>query len=329
MEINDHGIRIDAEFRGLISFLTAAELEELESSLKAEGCRDPLILWNFILLDGHNRYEICNRLHIPFTTRSIECADRESAKEWILTNQLARRNLTLYQRSKLVLQREDIVKARAKEKQLSGLKRGNEMPVTKNYSESVDRNTRTADSRLGQMAGTSLQTIGRVREIEKHASPEENDLLAKGEISINKVFKRIQLRKQADGADSKQQKKPRAVRIKQIADLARTGHRASQIAEKLGMAIESIRIIAKEERITLPDAIIGRTRNPDVNIIISETVMAAMSLTAGLNLVDSRLDRLDGSRVDEWINSLRQSIAILNSLVNKIAKRRIDERQNG
>ena len=38
-------LTLDQEFRALIQPLTAEELAQLEASLLAEGCRDPLVVW--------------------------------------------------------------------------------------------------------------------------------------------------------------------------------------------------------------------------------------------------------------------------------------------
>src|SRR5690606_34536156 len=51
---------IDNEFRNLISPQTKEEFEQLENNIIAEGgIHDPIITWNNIIIDGHNRYDIC------------------------------------------------------------------------------------------------------------------------------------------------------------------------------------------------------------------------------------------------------------------------------
>lgn len=46
-----------------------------------------------ILLDGHNRYEICTRLRLPFDVCELCFDAREGAADWMDRNQLGRRNL--------------------------------------------------------------------------------------------------------------------------------------------------------------------------------------------------------------------------------------------
>jgi hypothetical protein len=61
-------ITVSEELRAYIDPLTPHEHEALERSLLAEGCRDALVLWGDVLVDGHNRYGICSRLGIAFNT---------------------------------------------------------------------------------------------------------------------------------------------------------------------------------------------------------------------------------------------------------------------
>src|ERR1035437_9101563 len=86
--------KVDEEFSALIAPLSAEEYQQLEANLTSEGCRDSLVLWRGLLLDGHNRLAICNRHGIPYDTTEIELPDRESAKLWIEENQIGRRNLS-------------------------------------------------------------------------------------------------------------------------------------------------------------------------------------------------------------------------------------------
>jgi hypothetical protein len=97
----DVRITIDDEFASLIPPLAADERKELEASLVEHGgARDPLIVWDRgdavppILLDGHNRVEICWRLGLPYTVKGIRFESKEQALAWMRRNQLGRRNLS-------------------------------------------------------------------------------------------------------------------------------------------------------------------------------------------------------------------------------------------
>jgi len=91
-------LTIDREIAALIPSLSPEELAQLERSIVAEGCREPLSVWDDgqqrILLDGHNRYSICSRHEVAYEIRLIQLADRDAAIRWVAENQLGRRNLT-------------------------------------------------------------------------------------------------------------------------------------------------------------------------------------------------------------------------------------------
>lgn len=93
----DKLLTIDPEFRDLCRALTPEERSLLEASIEADGCRDDIVTWanhDDTILDGHNRYEICTQLDIKFKTTAINLPDRHACIEWIIANQLGKRNLT-------------------------------------------------------------------------------------------------------------------------------------------------------------------------------------------------------------------------------------------
>ena len=87
-------LTVDCEFRDLIRPLLKDEYRHLEAALLADGCREPITVWKGIIVDGHNRYEICRRLGIPFEVRERHFDNREEAIIWICANQLGRRNIS-------------------------------------------------------------------------------------------------------------------------------------------------------------------------------------------------------------------------------------------
>lgn len=89
-------VRIDEDFRKMLPQLAAEELAELEASILSEGIREPLVVWREtgILIDGHNRLKIAEKHDLPYQTQELAFADREAVRDWIINNQLGRRNLT-------------------------------------------------------------------------------------------------------------------------------------------------------------------------------------------------------------------------------------------
>ena len=89
-------LTIDPEFEGKIPPLREEELEQLEENILADGVViNPLIVWDGVIVDGHNRYRILQKHpEIQFTTYEKKFTDRYAAIAWICKNQLGRRNLT-------------------------------------------------------------------------------------------------------------------------------------------------------------------------------------------------------------------------------------------
>lgn len=85
-------LKIDPEFKNLIPPLTYEERELLEKNIVKEGCRDPIVVWDNTIIDGHNRYDICTSHNIEFKIAEIELFDRNEVTNWIIDNQLGKRN---------------------------------------------------------------------------------------------------------------------------------------------------------------------------------------------------------------------------------------------
>jgi hypothetical protein len=94
---------IDEELRSLLPPLSQEEYEQLEQNILEFGCQESLIVWSVpggdevILLDGHNRFTICSEHNISYVTESISLVDRAAAIDWMIANQLGRRNLSAEQ----------------------------------------------------------------------------------------------------------------------------------------------------------------------------------------------------------------------------------------
>ena len=97
-------LRIDPEFESRIPPLTDDEFKQLEENILADGVIiNPIIVWDGVIIDGHNRFRIVEKHpHITFTTCEREFDDRHDALAWICKNQLGRRNLTFQQKKYLI-----------------------------------------------------------------------------------------------------------------------------------------------------------------------------------------------------------------------------------
>lgn len=307
---------IDPEFRALIPPLTREEFAQLEANLLADGCRDSLIAWNGVLLDGHNRLEICEAHNLPYRVSEQRCQDRDDVKAWIIRNQLGRRNLRPFQRCELALKLEPLIRAKAKAQQVR--KAGDS--VLPKSAEQKPINTR---EELARASGLGHGTISQARAIVDKAPEAVKEQLRRGETTINRASREI--RKKDRGGTTPQHtakldKSPAAAqeRRRQIRELADSGHNVPQIAKAIGLTEGTCRSIISAEKIPVPAATMGKPHHHNANRIVSTMVMDAENLTADVNLID--FSALDRSRLPEWIATLLTARASLSQFIRRLTK---------
>jgi transcriptional regulator with XRE-family HTH domain len=200
-------IIVDAEFSSLIPPLSDEERQQLEENIVEHGgARDPLVVWaskgTLTLLDGHNRYEICTRLDLPFEIDEVRFGDRSHAEEWIIRNQFGRRNLAAYVRTQLALRLKETIAARAKSNQKQSEGRG---------KKGSEKSPNLIDTReeVAKAAGVSSNTVSKVEKIDaaEKAGKVDAETVAKlrtGEVSINRVMR--DLKEQETAAKRQEQK---------------------------------------------------------------------------------------------------------------------------
>ena len=168
-------LSIDEEFRQIAPPISKAEHDELEKSLIAEGCRDPIVIWNGVILDGHHRYEICRRRNIPFQVKDLHIDCREEAIAWICSNQLGRRNISEATRQYLIGKRYQAEKRLGTrnpegynqyvQKELSPQNEGKPLAVVSKYGIAANLGmeygvAHSTIERYGRLAGT-IDPVGR------------------------------------------------------------------------------------------------------------------------------------------------------------------------
>jgi hypothetical protein len=202
-------IVIDAEFKALIPPLSSEERSQLETNIIKDGCRDALVVWKNILIDGHNRHEICTRNDIGFETIELYFQTRDDVKIWIIENQFGRRNLQPYTKTNLALQLEPLIAAKAKANQVaSGKEYGKGCQISDKPIVSID-----TKKEIAKVADVSHDTVAKVKVINKakeqgKVSPETIAKLHSGEVSINRVARDI---KENQSAEKRQTQRKEAV----------------------------------------------------------------------------------------------------------------------
>ena len=192
-------MQILKELEVLIPPLTSEEFKQLERNILEEGIRDPLVTWNGILVDGHNRYRIAQEYDIDFTTVEKEFADMNAVKEWMVNNQLGRRNLPEFVRGELLSYVREMRKIEGKEKQLLTLNKGKESPVLSN----IDKTEHNTRNEFAEKLGWSTGKTGMFDVVTKKAPEELKVKLRTGEVNIHQAYKEI---KKDEKEQSKTQK---------------------------------------------------------------------------------------------------------------------------
>jgi len=169
-------ITINDVLQATIDPLTTNEYAALERSLLAEGCRDALVLWGEVLIDGHNRYAICRKHGIDFkTVQNTSFASLDDVMLWTIDNHLARRSVSDFQRGVLALRKKEIVAAKAVQ---PGQDAGTD-------ADDAQRRSLATREDIAKVARVSSNTIGQIEKIQKTAAPALVDAVRAGTISIN------------------------------------------------------------------------------------------------------------------------------------------------
>jgi len=193
-------IVINEELQKYIDPLTPNEYAALERSLLAEGCRDALVLWGEVLIDGHNRYEICSKYDLPYkTVQNDSFKSLDDVLLWMIDNQLGRRSVSDFQRGMLALRKRDIIAARTKSEATPAKTEASEDGAAapgdsgEDTTQAGDPPWHADDSTgriktredMARAAGISSATIGQIDRIRKTAAPELVQAVRAGTISIN------------------------------------------------------------------------------------------------------------------------------------------------
>lgn len=183
-------LKVDKEFKELLPVLTPEELENLENSILQYGMLDPIKIWQepdtgeLIIIDGHNRYNILKKHDIEWHSwQDYKIMDdletREDVKQWMLEQQLGRRNLTETERYEIVQKFKSVFQKKAKENQSLG---GKGIPnlVKVNVQEE-----------MAKSVGVSKGTYSKLDKIMQSDNEEVKQKLRAREISIDKAYREI------------------------------------------------------------------------------------------------------------------------------------------
>ena len=239
-------IVVNEELKAYIDPLTPEEYESLERSMLAEGCRDALVLWGDVLVDGHNRYGICRKHGLPYrTVQNARFRSIEDVHLWMIDQHLGRRSVSDFQRGELALRKREIVvgqRARASAAPAVGSQAGDDQGPPFDADELAHSmppapllDSREAIARAARLSSSQVAMIERIR---KQAAPELVAALKSGSISINAAAAVASLPAEEQTAAAIAGKDELRQAAKRVRDAKRRPHEESAMREATGGASE-------------------------------------------------------------------------------------------
>ena len=182
-------IVVNEELKAYIDPMTPDEYEALERSILAEGCRDALVLWGDMLIDGHHRYSICRKHELPFKTmQNAQFQSMDDVHLWMIDQHLGRRSVSPFQRGVLALRKREILaerRKRARAADQSAQAPASAEPTEEAIKEVVEIAPPISRETLAREARLSNSQVGMIEKIQKQATHEVVEAVKSGTLSIN------------------------------------------------------------------------------------------------------------------------------------------------
>ena len=170
------------EMEQLLPPLSAEQFSALEEDILENGCYNPIIVnEDMAIVDGHNRFRICEKHGLPFKILVFSFTDLLEAKQWALDTQKGRRNLDKWELGQIALKLKPEIEARAKANQ--GTRTDLSVNSPKSYSPTDTR------KEMAQAVGIGEQAMGRIAQLTEIAPLSLKEALGNKEVSINRGWK--------------------------------------------------------------------------------------------------------------------------------------------
>jgi hypothetical protein len=262
-------ITVKEELRAYIDPLTPDEHDALERSILAEGCRDALVLWGDVLVDGHNRHGICVKHNIPFNTvQNTRFKSMDDVHLWMIDQHLGRRSVSDFQRGVLALRKKDIVSARMQAAKAAGHATEAASEATQADDAGASPSTPPWDvdplptrESIAKAARISSTTVSQIEKIQKAAAPELVAAVKAGDISINAAAAVATLpvaEQVAAVAGGKKELREAARQVRETKTQAR--------ASKAELMLDAAQDLQSPEAETIPEAVIARLNQTIVHL---------------------------------------------------------------
>ena len=189
-------LEIDTELQDLIPPLADSEYKQLERNIISDGCREPLAVWQDVIIDGHNRFNICSDNDIDFDVVHMDFDSKTAVKVWMINNQEGRRSLTDGWRFDLAHAKKEFLLEVGKAAKISagsdygeGHKKSEVLSTIDKTSEKPE--THNTRNEIAKDLGWSTGKVAMADKVWKESTPEVKAQVKSGEVSINQAYKEI------------------------------------------------------------------------------------------------------------------------------------------
>ncbi len=177
------------EMEQLLPPLSGEQLSSLESDILENGCYAPIIVnENVVVIDGHNRFRICEKHGLSYKILVFSFADLLEAKQWALDTQKGRRNLDKWELGQIALRLKPEIEAKARANQSAA---GGNKSGKRALSVNSPKAPQPIDTRkeLAQAVGIGEQAMGRIAQLAENAPQSLKNALENKELSINRGWR--------------------------------------------------------------------------------------------------------------------------------------------
>ena len=170
------------EMEQLLPPLSGEQFSSLESDILENGCYAPIIVnEDMVIIDGHNRFRVCEKHGLSYRMLVFSFADLLEAKQWALDTQKGRRNLDKWELGQIALKLKPEIEAKARANQ--GIRTDLSVNSPKGYSPTDTR------KEMAQAVGIGEQAMGRIAQLIENAPQSLKNALENKEVSINRGWK--------------------------------------------------------------------------------------------------------------------------------------------
>lgn len=181
------------------------EIDELKNSLKKKGyVGSPILTWHGFIVDGHNRYKMCQELGIKIDLeKNVEelelgdFAEEIDAMDWMLTHQLSSKNLSPGEKLAMMDEFKEEVRIENEKKRLSTLKQNQaanrSLQLEASNENNRDRSLNT-DRQTAQKAGVGVGTVARYNKVMNSNDEELKEKVKTGQVTVNKAYEEVRKR---------------------------------------------------------------------------------------------------------------------------------------